>query len=240
MLRSTVLALFALVICSDALAITLVPVPLTSTSQTISAGNVTASDPTDAVADWSDSSGMGKSEAKVAGGILQLSNQGTLTSFNDVNGFHDLQFTIPDFGSGTTAIVFTITQVSSELSGVRGGGETVGNNPGIYRSAILGNAQVTLPSPLQLSSGATATIISSTAATENFLAGDTVQVELSSQTSYVIAQGSSSGSFSESFTVQAFAVEPTPEPSTSVLVGMGLLALSFCSRRTASATDRGR
>ena len=78
MLRSTVLAPFALLICSNALAVTLVPISFTSTSQTVQVFDtgvtnfvpaVTATDPTDAVATFSFSaplSGTDTSEAKVA------------------------------------------------------------------------------------------------------------------------------------------------------------------------------
>jgi hypothetical protein len=226
MLRSTVTAFFALTICSDALAITLVPVPFTSILQIVSV-DTTVTDPTDAVNNWSDPTGMGTSEAKVAAGALQLSNQGTLTGGSaPISEGHDLQFVVPDFGSGTTAIVFTITQVSSQLSsGVIGGGETVGDSPGIYRSAILGDAVVSLPSPLQIGND---TQFGTTAATEDFLAGDTVRLSLGSSTEYTLVV--SPGTYSETFTVQAFAVEPTPEPSTSALVSVGLLTFGFGAR----------
>jgi hypothetical protein len=59
----------------------------------------------------------------------------------------------------------------------------------------------------------------------DFLAGDTVKIQIASFESYI-------GSYSETDTLQAFAVQPTPEPSTSLLVGAGLVVLGLRSRRS--------
>lgn len=84
MFRQALLAFSALLICSDALAVTLVPVALTSTSQTVQirdnggiGGSVTATDPTDAIANLPPAVGTASSEAKVADGVIQLSYQGS-------------------------------------------------------------------------------------------------------------------------------------------------------------------
>ena len=65
----------------------------------------------------------------------------------------------------------------------------------------------------------------------DFIAGDTVQLPIESNIGYGMNLPINSGSYSESYTLQAFAVMPTPEPSTTVLVGFGLIVLGLRSRR---------
>jgi hypothetical protein len=48
---------------------------------------------------------------------------------------------------------------------------------------------------------------------------------------YILNPLTNSGSYSETYTLQAFAVVPTPEPSTSALLCMGLVVLGLHSRR---------
>jgi hypothetical protein len=113
MLRHAILAFFALSICSDALAVTLVPVPFTSISQSLAVGvdgsSVNATDPTDAIASWSLTNATGSSETQVTGGILRLSNQNAGSAGVQITGLHSLRFTVPDFGSPTTPIAFVFS-----------------------------------------------------------------------------------------------------------------------------------
>jgi len=260
-LRQALMVCFGLSICSDALAVTLVPVSLTATSQTLQFNNrnglslppVTAADPTDVVATWSFSmplSGTGSSEAHVSGGLLHLSDQGAGMR-NEVGatnaaglireGVHSLQFSVPDFGSATTAIAFTLTQDSTQLNGFQSSEFLISQAVGLispppapirpgYFSSIL-NSNVSLSNPLQLSITQNASKVS---AVVDFIAGDTVQLDLGSEAEYIMDPSSNSGSFAEAATLEAFAIAPIPEPSTSALVGMGLLLLRLGLRPSAS------
>ena len=48
---------------------------------------------------------------------------------------------------------------------------------------------------------------------------------------YILNPLTNSGSYSETYTLQAFAVVPTPEPSTSAFLCIGLVVLGLHSRR---------
>jgi len=228
MLRHAILAFFALLVCSEALAVTLVPVPLTSTSQTIQVDGVRTTDPTDALANSSSSNGTASAEAKVADGVLTLSYSATGTSAAGGSGLHRLEFNVPDFGSATTPVVFMLSLSSQASFSLLEVGQNIGAAvPFVaqgYTSSILGTTS-TLPNPISLGfmrlpvSFPTSNTFSSVV---DFLAGDTVHLDLVSS-----ANGAGTA------TLQAFAVEPTPEPSTSLLVGAGLVVLGFRSRRNA-------
>jgi hypothetical protein len=239
MLTRATLAFLALLLSSDAFGITLVPIPLTSVAQSLAVTasstaevkTVTGMDPTDAVANWTISTGSGTSESKVANGILQLSNQGSANGATtlDVGGRPTIEFSVPNFGGATTSILFTLTQVSSDLAGFSSNGQVIQSlqsdgQGGSYHSSIL-NSTVLLSSGglLLINGGATAMV-------QDFLPGDTVTLPLVSGVTYF--PSSVSGSYSETFTFQAFALEPIPEPSASALLGIGLVALGLRSRRS--------
>jgi len=253
MLRHAILASFVLLICSEALAVTLVPLSLSSTSQTVQVqafspgGNngqtITATDPTDATATWSLNDGSaGSAETKLLGGMLQLTFQGSLVPIDRAvtQALHSFEFTVPDFGSPATPVALTLTLNSSSLTGIEAIPFVLGqvapsnfHNPlsvpmlGYFSSLLNSNVSFDVPQ-IQFpptSSTAKGSIVM------DFLAGDTVQIDLGSFVDYQ-GNGATTGSFSQALTLQAFAIEPTPEPSTSLLFGSGLLVLGFRSRRS--------